>query len=253
MKRRKIGRNDPCYCGSGKKYKNCHGLLERASRGVEAVKVGYSWIQNHTNTLIQTAQQNSTKPLSDSLSKALIEICDHQSGEWINELDLPAQGKKGREQIGFLKHAFQSSVVEPFEVIEVRRGFDLKIQGQVSGKTYTIAQPDDAEKLEPMEWVMGRVLIFQKRAYLLPEWSKIPFKKRRWLCTQIENRWNESGLDFNLPFSRFSIDEASDSSTQNESETLSQENQELQNQNLQTWLKDTSLWFFDRLEEAQSS
>ena len=25
---RKIGRNDPCYCGSGKKYKNCHGRFE---------------------------------------------------------------------------------------------------------------------------------------------------------------------------------------------------------------------------------
>ena len=23
--REKIGRNDPCYCGSGKKYKLCHG------------------------------------------------------------------------------------------------------------------------------------------------------------------------------------------------------------------------------------
>jgi preprotein translocase subunit SecA len=22
----KIGRNDPCYCGSGKKYKRCHGV-----------------------------------------------------------------------------------------------------------------------------------------------------------------------------------------------------------------------------------
>ena len=22
---RKIGRNDPCFCGSGKKYKHCHG------------------------------------------------------------------------------------------------------------------------------------------------------------------------------------------------------------------------------------
>jgi preprotein translocase subunit SecA len=22
---KKIGRNDPCYCGSGKKYKRCHG------------------------------------------------------------------------------------------------------------------------------------------------------------------------------------------------------------------------------------
>jgi preprotein translocase subunit SecA len=21
----KIGRNNPCYCGSGKKYKRCHG------------------------------------------------------------------------------------------------------------------------------------------------------------------------------------------------------------------------------------
>jgi preprotein translocase subunit SecA len=23
----KVGRNDPCPCGSGKKYKNCHGVL----------------------------------------------------------------------------------------------------------------------------------------------------------------------------------------------------------------------------------
>ncbi|MBE9567487.1 MAG: SEC-C domain-containing protein, partial [Proteobacteria bacterium] len=24
---KKIGRNDPCFCGSGKKYKQCHGKL----------------------------------------------------------------------------------------------------------------------------------------------------------------------------------------------------------------------------------
>jgi len=24
----KLGRNDPCWCGSGKKYKHCHGKLE---------------------------------------------------------------------------------------------------------------------------------------------------------------------------------------------------------------------------------
>jgi preprotein translocase subunit SecA len=23
--KQKIGRNDPCWCGSGKKYKKCHG------------------------------------------------------------------------------------------------------------------------------------------------------------------------------------------------------------------------------------
>jgi preprotein translocase subunit SecA len=26
----KVGRNDPCYCGSGKKYKKCHGAAEAA-------------------------------------------------------------------------------------------------------------------------------------------------------------------------------------------------------------------------------
>jgi len=25
----KVGRNDPCPCGSGKKYKNCHQLIEQ--------------------------------------------------------------------------------------------------------------------------------------------------------------------------------------------------------------------------------
>jgi preprotein translocase subunit SecA len=27
---KKVGRNDPCPCGSGKKYKNCHGRLQEA-------------------------------------------------------------------------------------------------------------------------------------------------------------------------------------------------------------------------------
>ena len=27
----RIGRNDPCFCGSGKKYKKCHGASESAT------------------------------------------------------------------------------------------------------------------------------------------------------------------------------------------------------------------------------
>jgi hypothetical protein len=29
----KAGRNDACPCGSGKKYKKCHGLKEHSARG----------------------------------------------------------------------------------------------------------------------------------------------------------------------------------------------------------------------------
>jgi preprotein translocase subunit SecA len=27
----KVGRNEPCPCGSGRKYKHCHGTLQQAS------------------------------------------------------------------------------------------------------------------------------------------------------------------------------------------------------------------------------
>ena len=29
----KTGRNDLCHCGSGRKYKKCHGVKEEASKG----------------------------------------------------------------------------------------------------------------------------------------------------------------------------------------------------------------------------
>jgi preprotein translocase subunit SecA len=29
---KKVGRNDPCPCGSGKKYKQCHGMQQGASQ-----------------------------------------------------------------------------------------------------------------------------------------------------------------------------------------------------------------------------
>lgn len=32
MEQKKVGRNDPCPCGSGKKYKNCHLLQENQKK-----------------------------------------------------------------------------------------------------------------------------------------------------------------------------------------------------------------------------
>src|SRR5438034_1807180 len=35
----KIGRNDPCHCGSGKKYKNCCGQLASPSAGAKELSI----------------------------------------------------------------------------------------------------------------------------------------------------------------------------------------------------------------------
>jgi len=36
IRREKIGRNDPCPCGSGKKYKKCHGAGGTTASGPPA-------------------------------------------------------------------------------------------------------------------------------------------------------------------------------------------------------------------------
>jgi preprotein translocase subunit SecA len=35
-----VGRNDPCWCGSGKKYKNCHMNSDRAKTNGQKVAAG---------------------------------------------------------------------------------------------------------------------------------------------------------------------------------------------------------------------
>lgn len=34
-----IGRNEPCHCGSGKKYKNCHQQLEEQKKGGKSSRI----------------------------------------------------------------------------------------------------------------------------------------------------------------------------------------------------------------------
>jgi hypothetical protein len=77
----KIGRNDPCWCGSGKKYKHCHWRLEQAQQG----------------NLVQQERA------FNSLYNKLIELAHDVRGEddfsaayelyWNNRLDIAAPEK----------------------------------------------------------------------------------------------------------------------------------------------------------------
>jgi hypothetical protein len=91
-----------------------------------------------------------------------------------------------------------------------------------------------------MEWIIGRVLLFQNRAYLLNEWSKFPFKKRKWLTSLIQEQWQESDPSFLLP--------AFDADLDLEADTV-----QLHDRLAHTWLKAQSGWFFEKLEEVTLS
>jgi SEC-C motif len=49
---RKVGRNDPCPCGSGKKYKKCHGsIVSLPPRGAEAFTIEANRMQAEADAL----------------------------------------------------------------------------------------------------------------------------------------------------------------------------------------------------------
>ena len=60
--RKKIGRNQPCPCGSGKKFKRCHGLLGDA-RYIPDEEVRHIFDHHQTKESIRQAQQGRGKPI----------------------------------------------------------------------------------------------------------------------------------------------------------------------------------------------
>ena len=172
----KIGRNDPCHCGSGKKYKKCHGGAAEAAVIAEVSKIGPQWVQRHLTALFKSAQEKGSS-FDERPLYAQTELFDLEVG--LADSELLSKDKKQRELFSNLKQSLSQSALEPFEVIEIRRGYGLKLKGVCSGRTLNVDQPEDAEHLEPMQWIYGRVAIFGRKAYLLEGWLQLPFKRRK--------------------------------------------------------------------------
>src|SRR5213594_2263899 len=64
----KLGRNDPCHCGSGKKYKKCHleadlrgrTTIHQPQSGLESSSASMA-VENLPNLIRQLSRQGSTR------------------------------------------------------------------------------------------------------------------------------------------------------------------------------------------------
>ena len=63
----KIGRNQPCLCGSGKKYKRCHGNLVRqgssSGRSIDPRQIENAIRRHQAHELLRVQQQGEGKPI----------------------------------------------------------------------------------------------------------------------------------------------------------------------------------------------
>jgi len=84
----KIGRNNLCPCGSGKKYKRCHGAVEAAS---DSPQSGERFDWSHAEHLSSDMEEGPVhSPLSQRLARdgtaVEIEIYDDGEGGWLLEV-----------------------------------------------------------------------------------------------------------------------------------------------------------------------
>lgn len=89
----KLGRNDPCHCGSGKKYKNCHMNSETSKRGMSKafmmvglllaiLAIGIIGYLVNTNKAIE-AQGNGFKPSPPPAGEAPPgKVWSYEHGHW---------------------------------------------------------------------------------------------------------------------------------------------------------------------------
>ena len=75
----KISRNDPCWCGSGKKYKTCHMALDE--------KIHYYELQGHIvprREILKTKEQIEGIKESSVLNIAVLDAVDKMIGPGIS-------------------------------------------------------------------------------------------------------------------------------------------------------------------------
>lgn len=101
---RKIGRNDPCPCGSGKKYKKCH--LDRASQAPVTTEEALQWFNGSYD------QRFCSVPAS---------LKNQCSGQIVRAHTVPKQGSLQRIAENGHVYALAADIASPEEPLKIKR------------------------------------------------------------------------------------------------------------------------------------
>lgn len=189
-----LGRNDPCWCGSGKKYKQCHLSADETRRRAErSLKTLPEWVSYHRNNLEEAALALSPEPDAfaglGELELAEDPMQDRDARYWALYdaygqgqplfARLPIDGSAVGQRRAALRQSLVGSFASLLEVTECKRDKGLRLKDRLTGLERFVRDEELAKELDPMEVVLGRVIIFDKTPILLPGWRKVPFRKRK--------------------------------------------------------------------------
>lgn len=169
----KSGRNDPCYCGSGKKYKKCHLLKEQVYNPDE--KSNYltklldwamdkPWFKDifarEIDQVFGRGAQVEENEV-DSLLEALLFEAHIESKTplelFVEQADLSEADRK------YYQHWIDESIFSTFEVKKVSIGSSLEIQDFHGGKIYLVYEKLATYSLQEGMSIMTRIIPYREQ------------------------------------------------------------------------------------------
>lgn len=127
---KKVGRNDPCPCGSGKKYKNCHMLLEQekpakyTASGKRKFKARVLSVQDQSLSIFS---RSATMPQPESPQEVMERLRFHMTkSDFRKTEETPAGPAPSFEQA---KETAPDKAPEPRERNLPRPGEEFKMTG----------------------------------------------------------------------------------------------------------------------------
>lgn len=178
----KLGRNDPCHCGSGKKYKDCHLPVEQAARSEQLL------IRQAQDTLLPKiieAAQSVPERLAPAFARfwegkyslddleALDRAEDRGSERFLTWFAFDVRGPDGRTLLdelaaseSFEADPYERRLVEawrpvrlrPYVVEEVRKGQGVRVRDLLGAAAFEVADYGASRRLALGEVVVGHLV-----------------------------------------------------------------------------------------------
>jgi hypothetical protein len=184
-KKARLGRNDPCWCGSGKKYKDCHLPIEDAHRAEQRK------LRNAHDTLLPKLFE-AAEQMKDALVPAmevfwqgkytveqmveLDDLEDRGSDRFMTWLAFDYALQDGRTLVAALAEAADTGAFEadeaetrllhdwvgvrlrPYAVEEIDKGKGMTLRDLLNGHICYVADHAASRRLEEEEVVVGHLL-----------------------------------------------------------------------------------------------
>ncbi len=182
---RKLGRNDPCHCGSGRKFKDCHLPIEETFRSEQLQ------LRQAQDTLLPKIVE-AAQSVPDQFPTAFARFWDGKyTLDQLEELDRfedrgaerfltwfafdfrQADGCTLVEQLwgastsaGFAVEPAEATLLEswqkvrlrPYIVEEVRKGKGVHVRDMLDAGRFDVADSHAAKRLEPGEIIVGHLV-----------------------------------------------------------------------------------------------